>query len=59
MKDLEEAIRLAKLVVKSTLKDHPNQAVYLTNLGNQLGCWYKRTGEMKDLNDICSNLLEA
>jgi len=49
MADLEAAIQAANQAVDSTLKDHPNRAGNLNNLGNNLVFRYQRTGEIADL----------
>jgi len=49
MEDLKEAILIARQAVDVTPKDHLDLAVMLNNLGNQLGCRYKRIGKIEDL----------
>ncbi|KAH7222489.1 CHAT domain-containing protein [Fusarium oxysporum] len=59
MKDLEEAIEIARQAVKSTPDDHLDLAGRLNNLGNHLGRRYEWTGEMKHLDEASAYLLEA
>ena len=51
IKDLEEAIRLAKLALSATPNDHPNRAHYLNNLEVYLRNQFLRTGEMEQLEE--------
>ncbi|EXK79186.1 hypothetical protein FOQG_16176 [Fusarium oxysporum f. sp. raphani 54005] len=59
MGDLEEATKTARQAVESTPDDHPDLAGMLSNLGNKLQVRYERTGEMRDLEQSSSYLLEA
>jgi tetratricopeptide (TPR) repeat protein len=47
----EEAIRMARAAVQATPKSSPNYAIYLNNLGSELGYRYETMGEMEDLRE--------
>lgn len=49
MADLEEAIKVSREAVEATPPDHLNRAMYLNNLGNNLGNKFSRIGVMADL----------
>jgi hypothetical protein len=51
MTDLEEAIRVARQAVASTLKDYFDLAGRLNNLGNRLGSRYERTGDKANIEE--------
>jgi hypothetical protein len=51
MADLEESIQIGQKAVKATLKDHPDQAGRLSNLGISLRDRYSRTRAMADLEE--------
>ncbi|KAF9783588.1 hypothetical protein IL306_009168 [Fusarium sp. DS 682] len=59
MGDLEEAIETARQAVELTPNDHPDLAGRLSNLGNKLEGRYEWTGEMRDLEESLTNLLQA
>jgi hypothetical protein len=52
MKDIEGAIGVAELAVKSTLEDHSDRAKWLNNLGSKFDRRYERTGEMNVQGDL-------
>ncbi|KAK4967534.1 hypothetical protein LTR66_011943 [Elasticomyces elasticus] len=49
MADLDKGIRVGQEAVDATPLDHPNRAMHLTNLGDQLGLRYERTGMIDGL----------
>jgi nucleoside phosphorylase len=51
MKDLEEAIHIARRAVELTPLDHPDRPGYLNTLSSWLKTRYEQTGEMKDLQE--------
>ena len=59
MDDLNSAVEAIKESVKLTLRDHPDQADHLTNLGNALKFRFERTGLMKDLNAVVEVIEES
>jgi methyl coenzyme M reductase subunit C-like uncharacterized protein (methanogenesis marker protein 7) len=59
MADLNRTVSVADEAVTATLHDHPDQAMYLNNLGNGLGRRFKRTGSIADLNRAVNVLEEA
>lgn len=56
MDDLESAISQLKLAVFITPQDHPDRAIWLSNLGIRLSSRYYRTDNMTDLNEAISKL---
>ena len=51
MRDLEEAISMARQAVDGVPEDHPRLTGYLNSLGRMLGKRYMRTGRMQDLEE--------
>jgi phosphate uptake regulator len=51
MDDLEEAISKQSQAVEGTAEDHPDLAMYLSNLGNKFESRFERTGRMEDLEE--------
>ena len=51
MDDLQEAIRLGKEAVATTLVDYPNRAAMLSNPGNCLSTCFHGTGALDDLQE--------
>lgn len=49
--DLELAITLSRRVVEIASADHPEWAMFLSNLGNALGSRFDRLGSMTDLDE--------
>lgn len=47
--DLKKAIRVVRQAVALTPKDHPNLAIYLSNLSNKLKRQYEQTRDMANL----------
>ena len=48
--DLNREVDVANMAVMRTPPNHPDQAGYLTNLGDKLGTRFLRTGAIEDLN---------
>lgn len=57
--ELEEAITIARDVVKATPEDHPARAERLKNLANRLGDRYSSTGAISDLEEAMNIDWEA
>jgi tetratricopeptide (TPR) repeat protein len=51
MKDLEDAIGVARQAVKSTPLEHPDLGIYLHSLGRWVGIRFVEDGETKDLEE--------
>jgi len=49
MADPEAAVQAVQQAIDSTPEDHPDRAMYLNNLGNELKSRYARTGDIADL----------
>ena len=50
MDDLNRAVKITGMAVKTTPQDHPDRAIRLSNLRNRLDRRFKRTDLMNDLN---------
>ena len=50
MDDLNCAVDVASSTVDAMPQDHPDQASWLSNLGNWLSMQFERTGSMDDRN---------
>ncbi|RYP19460.1 hypothetical protein DL767_009641 [Monosporascus sp. MG133] len=50
MDDLNRAVEAANMAVNAIPPDHPDRAMWLSNLGNRLGIRFKWTGSMDDIN---------
>ncbi|KAK2037004.1 TPR domain-containing protein, partial [Colletotrichum somersetense] len=59
IKDLEEAITLAREAMEATPEDHPDRAGRLNSLGVQLGDRFSRTGATADLEEAITIAREA
>jgi tetratricopeptide (TPR) repeat protein len=59
MADLNEAIQYVQQAVDTTPEDHPHWAVYINNLGAQLGDRYLRMGAIADLEEAIQIIRQA